>query len=680
MKRKILVLICTLLCVRHLLAHIVCDCDNLKTKAVIDLSIPEYCNHKEKYSHHKPKWLHYELVSQNKPAYKFDGYICESWVNERTIKGNFWISSYDTVNRQYTRGITLDECKLLIEKKLCANQKAEEHDGTFRYEAQPQERTGYWMSTVTFSVINCMGHKITLTQEKADGPILSPLGILVGASYSNGFHYFNSKVIMWTKSPVERTKWEGCEPHHLYSAFATVTHTKKQGRLVDKAHQLEILFDPEEKVICNKGTDLIIGYSVFGLPGGFVKFKDSFDHKRQEMSSDQRQVIFEENTDKDVEHFIWSPNITRKLMEYMEAVESYEDYVAHGFIYPLGNPNEVLTTTKAQTPMFLDSRWKEGEYYKSQNFTFEKFKIRENIPEVGLCVSSHEIGKNWDPIVWAKGCERVYADEWYKENNAQWKEEQEKWRKESSSEWIYDIENKLIIEIGSSRCLTKVGREVKLKKFDRKTRDVNQQWEFENLDFITTPDSYVDANMLTFDFDDSHLDEYLEFIQGKEQVIEISKESLAHGRLKLFSNQSGKNDELRGCLNIKSEERFSLPTVTNCVDKKMLYNKVIKGRTQDFEHHYDLTIRPTGSNKCLDVLLPKKKSSKKVLFPSAEEEMINSENISNYKEQMVVLNNCVPGSSRWIYDDKTKQLFNIELKSNKVGCLARNGLILIMDV
>ena len=175
-------------------------------------------------------------------------------------KGNFWISSYDTVNRQYTREITLDGCKLLIEKKLCANKKAEEHDGTFRYEAQPQERTGYWMSTFTYSVINCMGHKITLTQEKADGPILSPLGILVGVSYSDGFHYFNSKVMMWTKSTVKRTKWEGCEPHQLYSAFATVTHTKKQGRLVDKAHQLEILFDPEEKVICNKGAELIKGY------------------------------------------------------------------------------------------------------------------------------------------------------------------------------------------------------------------------------------------------------------------------------------------------------------------------------------------------------------------------------------------------------------------------------------
>jgi hypothetical protein len=137
MRRDLAITFCVLISLRYSSSHIVCDCDNLKTKAVIDLSIPDYCNHRDKYSHSKPKWLHYELVSQKKPAFQFDGYLCEGWVNERTIKGNFWIGSYDTVNRQYTRGMTLNECKLLIEKKLCANQKAEEHDGTYRYEAQP---------------------------------------------------------------------------------------------------------------------------------------------------------------------------------------------------------------------------------------------------------------------------------------------------------------------------------------------------------------------------------------------------------------------------------------------------------------------------------------------------------------------------------------------------------------
>ena len=46
----------------------------------------------------------------------FFHYLYERWVSGRTIKGNFWIGSYDTVNRQYTRGVILDECKLIIER------------------------------------------------------------------------------------------------------------------------------------------------------------------------------------------------------------------------------------------------------------------------------------------------------------------------------------------------------------------------------------------------------------------------------------------------------------------------------------------------------------------------------------------------------------------------------------
>ena len=112
--------------------HIVCDCDNLKTKAVIDLSVPDYCSHEDHHTHTKPKWVHYTLLSEKKPAYKFDAFMCEMWVNERVIKGSFWVGSYDTTNRQYTRGVTLDDCKILIEKKLCNGQKAEEQDGTYK--------------------------------------------------------------------------------------------------------------------------------------------------------------------------------------------------------------------------------------------------------------------------------------------------------------------------------------------------------------------------------------------------------------------------------------------------------------------------------------------------------------------------------------------------------------------
>jgi hypothetical protein len=528
-----------------------------------------------------------------------------------------------------------------------------------------------------------MGHKITLSQETINSPIISPIGILAGASYQDGFHYFNSKVIMWNKSPVQRTQWETCEPHSLYTAYAMVTHTQKQGRLIDKSHQLEVLFSPEIKTICEKGTIKIEGYPVFGLPGGFLKLKEEIKHARkQKRETQSRGVTFVGNTE-EVQHFVWNPNITKKQLEYMEAVESYDDYSAFGYIFPIGNPSEVLTATKVQSPMILDSRWdgRNGdESFKSQKFRLKNFKIKEDIEEVGLCVSSHDIGKGWDPVIWTKRCDKVYDDEWYKSNDPEWTMDRTKWKEDNSSEWIYDTDNKLLIEIGTGRCLTKSGKEVRLKKCDRKTGDVNQKWDFEHFSPNQIPDSHVDINVKTYDFDESHLDEYLEFIQGKEQVIEVSKQALSYGRLKLFSGTSIEGlGGLRGCLFTKSHQKFSLASVTNCINQNQLYNKNSEDKVQDFEHHFDLTIRPTGSNRCLDVLLPKKKSSRKVLFPSVGDDFINSENISNFKEKMVVLNNCVPGSSRWIYDDYTKQFINLELKSNKVGCLTKNGLILIMD-
>jgi hypothetical protein len=52
-------------------ATTVCDCQN-KKQALIDLSVPEYCNHKEEYINDKPKWVNYEIVSKKKPPFVFD--------------------------------------------------------------------------------------------------------------------------------------------------------------------------------------------------------------------------------------------------------------------------------------------------------------------------------------------------------------------------------------------------------------------------------------------------------------------------------------------------------------------------------------------------------------------------------------------------------------------------------
>ena len=118
-------------CLHDGISHIICDCERAKTKAVIDLNVPDYCNKVDKHSHDRPKAVHYKLVSRKKPPYKFDAYLCEMYVKELTITGSFWYGSFDSVNKQYSRSVTIDDCKRMINEKLCFENKVEESDGVF---------------------------------------------------------------------------------------------------------------------------------------------------------------------------------------------------------------------------------------------------------------------------------------------------------------------------------------------------------------------------------------------------------------------------------------------------------------------------------------------------------------------------------------------------------------------
>ena len=664
-------------------AHIACDCDNLKTKAVIDLSVPDYCKHNEKYTHAKRKWLHYELVSKKKPPFKWKGILCERWINEKKITGNFWVGSYSIETRQYTVGVTYAECKQLIEKKLCGNNKAEEIQGTYRYEAFPQETKGYWMSTVTYSALNCMGHEVSLSQDQLNTTIISPIGILPGSKFNDGHAFFNQKVLIWETANLERAHWDGCEPYKLYGAYGNVTHTKKQGRLIDRQHQLEVLFNPSQEKICETASgETINGYTVFGLPGAYLQFKQPLFHVHKRSIEKNEVVHLENNQEQDVEHLVWNPKMTKHQLDFMEAIESYQAYKPNGYIYPYSDPSEVLTAIKPQAPLVLRKLEQEG-IYMSQKFKLENFKLQELVSEVsGLCVSVDNLFESGtEQIVSVRTCNVIYGDEWNKNNSADWQPDPHKLKQAASSEWIYDAENKLIIELKGKQCLTKLNQNVIIKDCAKNPEDINQLWGFEHLELDPKYDPYKQISFSTLNYDDSELEEYLLFIKGKEEILEISKQSFAHGRIKVYNNENIESlDDVSGCVSVQNR-KYSLATIANCIVKDKLYNLTEEDKrykTQDFEYYSDYTIRKTATNKCLDVLLPKKKSSKPLLFPAVGKAInIDNQKIS-YEEKMIILSDCQPGSTRWVYDDTTKQLHIIENLSNKKGCLTKQNTILIM--
>jgi len=127
----------------------------------------------ESYSHEKPKVVAYELVSKKKPPFQWTAHICEVFIKELIIVGSFWAYSYDTQRKQYSIGATLDDCKMMVEKKLCGGNKVEENDGFYKYEAEPVGE-GYWLAKSHYKTLNCVAHKITLSQEEVDGDIDSP--------------------------------------------------------------------------------------------------------------------------------------------------------------------------------------------------------------------------------------------------------------------------------------------------------------------------------------------------------------------------------------------------------------------------------------------------------------------------------------------------------------------------
>ena len=73
----------------------VCDCSNPIVKGIIDLSVPEYCDHAEPHRHKQPqKFEGYTIVTKKKDTFFFQGNVCEMWIKEKKITGSFWVEFF----------------------------------------------------------------------------------------------------------------------------------------------------------------------------------------------------------------------------------------------------------------------------------------------------------------------------------------------------------------------------------------------------------------------------------------------------------------------------------------------------------------------------------------------------------------------------------------------------------
>ena len=95
----------------------------MKTKGILDLTSPYYCQTGKINTLHKPRfYTAYELVTLQKPTFVFSGWACKKWLKKKRIIGSFWIGSYDTTYSQETTIISDQECwDMVYQKKFDQN-------------------------------------------------------------------------------------------------------------------------------------------------------------------------------------------------------------------------------------------------------------------------------------------------------------------------------------------------------------------------------------------------------------------------------------------------------------------------------------------------------------------------------------------------------------------------------
>ena len=155
----------------------VCDCNKAKTRGILDINKPYYCQNGA-ITPHKPRITStYTLVTKQKPIVTWKGWSCQQWVKSIKIVGSFWIGSFDTIPSQQTRLVSALECWEMINSRKCGENLMQSSATTLSFTASPTGE-GKWYATREYHALNCLVEEITLKQNPDEHLIESPFGLL----------------------------------------------------------------------------------------------------------------------------------------------------------------------------------------------------------------------------------------------------------------------------------------------------------------------------------------------------------------------------------------------------------------------------------------------------------------------------------------------------------------------
>ena len=219
----------------------VCDCNKAKTRGILDINKPYYCQNGAIDTPHKPRIAStYTLVTKQKPIVTWKGWSCQQWIKSKKIVGSFWIGSFDTTFSQKTVLVSPIECWEMVNSRKCGDNLMQASETTISFTTSPTGE-GKWYATREYHVLNCLLEKITLKQNPEEHLIESPFGILNATQQDKQITY-NHNTIVWGKITSNFSSTVTLFNGQGYLELTQTDVNNNISRLVDTQRQIEISF------------------------------------------------------------------------------------------------------------------------------------------------------------------------------------------------------------------------------------------------------------------------------------------------------------------------------------------------------------------------------------------------------------------------------------------------------
>ena len=248
----------------------ICNCSRADNRGLLDLEPPDYCN--LPFIAGQPLDAEYNVYTVESPQSKFEGFTWVAWEEKKTIVGYFF-GSYDTTYETITKSVTADECKRMARFHECGgpNIKMTIDEGSYVYNRKPDCEGKYWQ-TDRCMTLNCVLSPVTLTQNYASGPIISPYGRLTNDSEATSAIH-GHRTYVW--EPQTRGNPKACKLENIHAGKGRIASmgTEDKERLLDKDSQLEFHYIKNSTDIIEQHGLCTINniYQVTGVPDTWIE-------------------------------------------------------------------------------------------------------------------------------------------------------------------------------------------------------------------------------------------------------------------------------------------------------------------------------------------------------------------------------------------------------------------------